>query len=141
LLLLCREERSDVLSDAHRWREPGFTFSLSPRRRMLLHDRTPSEAPLRSRGDRSPEGTKTMSELVRPLCSWTGVNPDGDEIVSCDRRATGAVRAANGHRIYTCDEHLASAKARDGSGEVESGLAHLRHRAHESAPEVHVAFG
>jgi hypothetical protein len=81
-----------------------------------------------------------MSELVRPLCSWTGVNPDGDEIVACDRRATAAVTTSTGHRIYTCDEHMSSAKARAGSGEVESGIVHLRHRSHEQAPEVHVAM-
>ena len=81
-----------------------------------------------------------MTEVVRPLCSWTGVNPDGDEIVACDRRATSMVRAHDGHRIYTCDEHLASAKARAGSGEIESGIIHPRHRPHEAAPEVHVAL-
>jgi len=81
-----------------------------------------------------------MSELVRPLCSWTGVNPDGDEIVACDRRATSAIVAQSGHRIYTCDEHLANAKARAGSGVQENAIVYLRHRLHEDAPEVHVAL-
>ena len=80
-----------------------------------------------------------MSEHVRPLCSWTGVNPDGDEIVACDRRATAFVVAPDGHRWYSCDEHLGSTKARAGTGLLESGVTHLRYRSHGEAPEVHVA--
>ena len=81
-----------------------------------------------------------MSELVRPLCSWTGVNPDGDEIVACDRRATAVVYGPKGHRSYSCDEHLATVKAHAGTGRVETGVVHLRYRSHEEAPEVHVAL-
>ncbi|MCI4340561.1 MAG: hypothetical protein L3J73_04775, partial [Thermoplasmata archaeon] len=61
-----------------------------------------------------------MNELVRPLCSWTGVNPDGDEIVACERRATAVVYGTKGQRTYSCDEHMASVKARAGSGRVET---------------------
>jgi len=81
-----------------------------------------------------------MSDVVRPLCSWTGVNPDGDEIVACDRRATTFVLAPNGHRVYSCDEHLAGAKARAGSGVLESGVPQHRHRPRVELPEVHVAL-
>jgi hypothetical protein len=103
-------------------------------------DRVPSEIPSRSDGIRPPGGKKKMSELVRPLCSWTGVNPEGDEIVACDRRATSVVLHPSGRRLYSCDEHIASAKARAGSGQVETGQIRLRHRLHEEAPEVHVAL-
>jgi hypothetical protein len=81
-----------------------------------------------------------MSETVQPICSWTGVNPEADELIACDRRATAFVLAESGHRVYSCDEHLASAKSRAGSGVLESAITHLHHRDHEEAPEVHVTL-
>jgi hypothetical protein len=81
-----------------------------------------------------------MSESVRPLCAWTGVNPDGDVVLACDRAATTFVVGLDGHRIYSCDEHLGSAKAKAQSGAQERGS--FRHRPYDpsEAPQVHVAF-
>lgn len=51
-----------------------------------------------------------------PVCSWSGVAPDGEAIVGCDRPAKAVVIDASGHRVYACGDHLARAKARARAG-------------------------
>ncbi len=58
-----------------------------------------------------------MARKSWPVCSWTGVSEDGEEVLACDRPAKAVFRDPVGHRIYACVEHLAYAKARAGEGD------------------------
>lgn len=80
-----------------------------------------------------------MTEVVRPTCSWSGLDPDGEHVVGCDRTAAAVVLDRDGHRFYACEQHLASAKARAESGVLTAGLRHLPHAGTSDRPRgVHV---
>ena len=52
-----------------------------------------------------------MSPKSTPMCSWTGLAPDGETIVACDKPATEFIENESGRRRYTCAEHAADAKS------------------------------
>lgn len=82
-----------------------------------------------------------MTRIIRPTCSWTGVDPSGERAVGCDRPASAVVLDRNGHRIYACEEHLAGAKARAERGDVRIGLRHLPHAGTDARPpDMHVTL-
>ena len=82
-----------------------------------------------------------MTKTIRPTCSWTGVDPTGTRAVGCDRPAAAVVLDRKGHRVYACEEHLASAKARAERGDLQTGLRHLPHAGTDSRPpDVHVTL-
>ncbi|MCI4346332.1 MAG: hypothetical protein L3K07_06220 [Thermoplasmata archaeon] len=61
-----------------------------------------------------------------PMCSWEGVGPDGeDRIVSCDKPATVVIEGEDGHRVFSCDEHLGEVHSKAGGGTVRRGAQHL----------------
>jgi hypothetical protein len=51
------------------------------------------------------------------VCSWTGLEPDGERVIGCDRPVRGYAANAAGDRWYACDEHITEAKRRAESGE------------------------
>ena len=65
-----------------------------------------------------------MSEVIRPLCGWTGIGENEEQVLTCERRATAMILDRHGHRVFTCPEHVASAKARAESGDLVVGLTH-----------------
>lgn len=75
-----------------------------------------------------------MTRIVRPMCSWTGLDPTGERTVACDRPAAALVLDRNGHRVYACEEHLAVAKAHAESGYVRTGLRRLPHGGTDARP-------
>lgn len=57
------------------------------------------------------------------VCAWTGLAPEGDEVVTCGMLATDCVEDRSGHRWYACPEHLAQIRARAG---FPVNVLHLR---------------
>lgn len=62
-----------------------------------------------------------MTRRANPLCSWTGVNAESGDAIVCGLPATAFVIEADGRLVYTCPEHVASAKARAHSGKIVTG--------------------
>lgn len=63
-----------------------------------------------------------MEHHMIPQCSWMGASGDGETDVLCGKCASGYVETRTGHRIYTCEEHIASAKSRAESGRYIHGF-------------------
>lgn len=78
-----------------------------------------------------------MTRYNSPKCAWFGVAPDGSGTqVGCDRPASYYVQPAEGRRRYSCEEHLAQAKARAGRG----AIVHVIPVRQPSAPTVRSAI-
>ncbi len=58
-----------------------------------------------------------MAQKRWPTCMWTGVGPDGSEVLACDRPAKAVFLDAQGYRRYACVDHLAYVKARASEGD------------------------
>jgi hypothetical protein len=56
--------------------------------------------------------------MDHPFCSWIGLAEDGETSEPCGRPATHFLLSADGHRSYTCSDHLAHAKAQAEVGAV-----------------------
>lgn len=54
--------------------------------------------------------------IEHPVCSWTGLAPDGERAEPCGKPASYYVEAPNGRRVFTCLEHLGMAKSRAETG-------------------------
>jgi len=55
--------------------------------------------------------------IVRPVCSWVGLAPEREDIEEpCGKPASFYIEARDGHRVYSCVEHLAHVKATAESG-------------------------
>lgn len=78
--------------------------------------------------DPPSDGTAEVSERPRTVrltymtephlvCSWTGMEPDGEHSMGCDRPVCGYAANAAGERWYSCDEHITEAKRRSDGGE------------------------
>lgn len=81
-----------------------------------------------------------MARRTTPMCSWTGLSPDGEAIVACDRPATEFIEDEGGRRRYTCAEHAASARAKLAGRFVHSdGRTKFIGRPPSGAPSVEVA--
>lgn len=60
-----------------------------------------------------------MRSYESPKCAWSGAAPDGEGTqVNCGRPARYYLEPPAGRRWYSCEEHLAQAKARVGGGAV-----------------------
>lgn len=58
-----------------------------------------------------------MTTILHVACCWSGLEPDGEHEITCDRFVLGFAQRADGQRFYACEEHVAEAKARASSGE------------------------
>ncbi|HYK92730.1 MAG TPA: hypothetical protein VEY07_01645 [Thermoplasmata archaeon] len=64
-----------------------------------------------------------------------GLSPDTDREEPCGKPASYYVEAANGHRVYSCMEHLTHAKASAETGSLVHRVpGHYPPEGHESHP-------